>query len=143
MQMNMASSKSFARTSGISMSQTQNSQPTFMGTLGQNANMMKQSVRGKSMGRTSEVVMKAAATVSGDTKIDQKEDHMDKVFLQQKYDNADHMDPVLSYQGNKYVEELMKNAKFLVSDGKGILASDESNMTCGKRLEQIGVENSE
>lgn len=68
---------------------------------------------------------------------------MDKVFLQQKYDNADHMDPNLHYEGNKYVEELMKNAKLLANGGKGILASDESNMTCGKRLEQIGVENSE
>lgn len=85
----------------------------------------------------------AAPTVEGDTKIDQKADHMDKIFLQQKYDNSDHMDPVLKYEGNKYIQELMKNAKLLSSAGKGILASDESNMTCGKRFEQIGHENTE
>jgi len=70
------------------------------------------------MGRNSKVVMQAAASVAGDTKIEQKEDHMDKVFLQQKYDNADHMDPNLHYEGNKYVEELMKNAKLLATGGK-------------------------
>lgn len=37
----------------------------------------------------------------------------------------------------------MKNAKLLSSSGKGILASDESNGTCGKRFEAIGVENTE
>ena len=37
----------------------------------------------------------------------------------------------------------MKNAKYLASPGKGILASDESNGTCGKRFEAIGLENSE
>jgi len=59
---------------------------------------------------------------------------MDKVFLQQKYDNADHMDPELHYTGLKYTEELMKNAKLLSAPGKGILASDESNGTCGNRF---------
>ena len=65
---------------------------------------------------------------------------MDKVILQQKYDNADHLDPVLRYEGNKYVAELMENAKLLAANGKGILASDESNGTCGKRFEAINVE---
>lgn len=37
----------------------------------------------------------------------------------------------------------MQNAKILSSSGKGILASDESNGTCGKRFEAIGVENTE
>lgn len=37
----------------------------------------------------------------------------------------------------------MKNAKLLSAPGKGILASDESNGTCGKRFEAIGVENTE
>jgi fructose-bisphosphate aldolase class I len=32
---------------------------------------------------------------------------------------------------------------YIVSDGKGILAADESNPTCGKRFESIGVESSE
>jgi fructose-bisphosphate aldolase class I len=40
-------------------------------------------------------------------------------------------------------EELIANAAKIASKGKGILASDESNGTCGLRLEQIGVENSE
>lgn len=93
--------------------------------------------------RGSTILMAAGATVEGDAKQDVKEDHMDRIFLQQKYDNADHMDPVLHYEGNKYIEELMKNAKLLSAPGKGILASDESNGTCGKRFEAIGVENTE
>ena len=31
----------------------------------------------------------------------------------------------------------------IASAGKGILAMDESNATCGKRLESIGLENTE
>ena len=34
-------------------------------------------------------------------------------------------------------------AKYIVSDGKGILAADESNPTCGKRFDSIGVESTE
>jgi len=34
-------------------------------------------------------------------------------------------------------------ASYIVSDGKGILAADESNPTCGKRFATIGVENIE
>ena len=34
-------------------------------------------------------------------------------------------------------------ANYIVSDGKGILAADESNPTCGKRLDSIGVESTE
>ena len=34
------------------------------------------------------------------------------------------------------VEEI---ASYIVSDGKGILAADESNPTCGKRFDTIGV----
>ena len=95
-------------------------------------------------GRAPTVVMHAAATDAAkesDEKADK--DYMDRVFLQQKYDNVDHLDPILHYTGNKYVEELMKNAKLLSAPGKGILASDESNGTCGKRFEAIGVENTE
>ena len=69
---------------------------------------------------------------------------MDKIFLQQKYDNADSLDPGPGkYEGNKYVAELMENARLLTSNGKGILASDESNMTCNKRFEQQGIEGTE
>lgn len=45
--------------------------------------------------------------------------------------------------GNNYKDELMANAKLLSTPGKGILASDESNGTCGKRFEKINVENTE
>ena len=38
------------------------------------------------------------------------------------------------------IEEI---AKYIVSDGKGILAADESNPTCGKRFDSIGVESTE
>ena len=34
-------------------------------------------------------------------------------------------------------------AKYIVSDGKGILAADESNPTCGKRFDSIDVESTE
>ena len=38
---------------------------------------------------------------------------------------------------------MIKNAQLLATPGKGILASDESNSTCGKRLEGNGIDNSE
>ena len=38
------------------------------------------------------------------------------------------------------IEEI---ATFIVEDGKGILAADESNPTCGKRFDSIGVESTE
>lgn len=98
---------------------------------------------GASRTRSSTVVMQATATVSGDAKQEVKEDHMDRIFLKEKYDNADHLDPELHYEGLKYTTELMKNAKLLAAPGKGILASDESNGTCGKRFEAINVENTE
>jgi len=40
-----------------------------------------------------------------------------------------------------YDAELVETAKKIASAGKGILAMDESNATCGKRLESIGLEN--
>jgi fructose-bisphosphate aldolase class I len=45
-----------------------------------------------------------------------------------------------AYNG-QYAEELVKTANTIASPGKGILAMDESNATCGKRLESIGLEN--
>ena len=41
------------------------------------------------------------------------------------------------------LESLEEIAAFIVADGKGILAADESNPTCGKRFESIGVESTE
>jgi len=40
-----------------------------------------------------------------------------------------------------YDEELVATANKIASPGRGILAMDESNATCGKRLDSIGVEN--
>jgi len=45
-----------------------------------------------------------------------------------------------AYNG-AYAEELVATANKIASPGKGILAMDESNATCGKRLESIGLEN--
>ena len=43
----------------------------------------------------------------------------------------------------KYREELIKTANLMVAEGKGILAADESNPTCGKRFDLINLESSE
>merc|ERR1719189_1732136 len=43
----------------------------------------------------------------------------------------------------EYKNELLSTVKALTVPGKGILAMDESNGTCGIRLESIGVENTE
>tara|TARA_B110000116_G_scaffold109014_1_gene94579 strand:+ start:4748 stop:5800 length:1053 start_codon:yes stop_codon:yes gene_type:complete len=40
-------------------------------------------------------------------------------------------------------EQLRSTANAMVQKGKGILAADESNPTCGKRFEHIGVESTE
>jgi fructose-bisphosphate aldolase class I len=42
-----------------------------------------------------------------------------------------------------YKEELAKTAASIASPGRGILAVDESTKTIGKRLQSIGVENTE
>lgn len=44
---------------------------------------------------------------------------------------------------NPYADELKRTAAFICAPGKGILASDESNMTTGKRLATVGLENTE
>ncbi|ALP53344.1 fructose-bisphosphate aldolase [Candidatus Tenderia electrophaga] len=41
------------------------------------------------------------------------------------------------------IQQLVETAHALVAPGKGILAMDESNPTCGKRLASVDVENSE
>ena len=38
---------------------------------------------------------------------------------------------------------LSEIAKYIVADGKGILAADESNPTCKKRFDSISVESTE
>jgi fructose-bisphosphate aldolase, class I len=49
----------------------------------------------------------------------------------------------LMCKAGAYDAELIETAKKIASPGKGILAMDESNATCGKRLDSIGVENTE
>ncbi|KAB2098173.1 hypothetical protein ERO13_A01G208900v2 [Gossypium hirsutum] len=44
---------------------------------------------------------------------------------------------------SKYADELAKNAAYIGTPGKGILAADESTGTIGKRLASINVENVE
>ncbi|MEM9151443.1 MAG: class I fructose-bisphosphate aldolase [Cyanobacteria bacterium P01_F01_bin.3] len=44
---------------------------------------------------------------------------------------------------NKYADELKINAKSMVTSGKGILAMDESNGTCNKRFEALGIPTTE
>ena len=39
------------------------------------------------------------------------------------------------------VQELQTTAKAMVAKGKGILAMDESNPTCGRRFKKLGIEN--
>lgn len=41
------------------------------------------------------------------------------------------------------VQELIKTAKTLASDGKGLLAMDESNPTCNKRFAKLGIPQTE
>ena len=48
-----------------------------------------------------------------------------------------------SRASNPFEEELKANAAYIATRGKGILASDESNVTTGKRLASVGVENTE
>lgn len=42
-----------------------------------------------------------------------------------------------------YTDELVQTAKSMASPGRGLLAIDESNATCGKRLSSIGLDNTE
>ena len=41
------------------------------------------------------------------------------------------------------LNSLSEIANYIVSDGKGILAADESNPTCTKRFDSIGVDSTE
>ncbi|XP_011559432.2 fructose-bisphosphate aldolase isoform X2 [Plutella xylostella] len=53
------------------------------------------------------------------------------------------MTTYFQYPAPELQEELKKIANAIVAPGKGILAADESTGTMGKRLQDIGVENSE
>ncbi|KAJ4971467.1 hypothetical protein NE237_004566 [Protea cynaroides] len=49
----------------------------------------------------------------------------------------------MSFYKSKYHDELIANAAYIGTPGKGILAADESTGTIGKRLSSINVENVE
>ena len=53
------------------------------------------------------------------------------------------MTTYFSYPDPKLQEELRTIANRIVTPGKGILAADESTGTMGKRLANIGLENTE
>uniref|UniRef100_A0A0A9WBE0 Fructose-bisphosphate aldolase n=1 Tax=Lygus hesperus TaxID=30085 RepID=A0A0A9WBE0_LYGHE len=53
------------------------------------------------------------------------------------------MTTYFNYPPQALQDELKKIAKAIVEPGKGILAADESVSTCGKRLQEIGVENTQ
>lgn len=90
--------------------------------------------------RSSLLTMNAATMdsvkVEGATGTAPKDGWADFAFYTSKYDKD-------GPTGYEFKEELMKNAKALATPGRGILASDESNNTCGQRLIGIGLENSE
>ncbi|WP_407809533.1 class I fructose-bisphosphate aldolase, partial [Staphylococcus aureus] len=48
-----------------------------------------------------------------------------------------------NYPSKELQDELKKIAEAIVAPGKGILAADESTATMGKRLQGIGVDNTE
>lgn len=77
-------------------------------------------------------------SVKGDTKIEPKEGFQDMMFYRRVFEE---LEDLPHYQGNPFKDELMQNARLLSTEGKGILASDESNATCGKRFEKINLEN--
>ena len=53
--------------------------------------------------------------------------------------------PVAAFvvKASKYADELLETVTNMTQPGKGILAMDESNPTCGGRLEALGIENTE
>lgn len=44
---------------------------------------------------------------------------------------------------NNYTQELQKTAQFMVAEGKGLLAMDESTGTCNQRFEKVGIPTTE
>ena len=44
---------------------------------------------------------------------------------------------------SKYSQELKNTAKAIFSEGKGILAMDESNGTCNRRFDALGIPTTE
>ncbi|KAM0940507.1 putative fructose-bisphosphate aldolase [Dioscorea sansibarensis] len=57
--------------------------------------------------------------------------------------NSKQLTLTFAVRASSYADELVNTAKSIASPGRGILAMDESNATCGKRLASIGLENTE
>ncbi|GJW60251.1 fructose-bisphosphate aldolase 3, chloroplastic [Tanacetum coccineum] len=64
-------------------------------------------------------------------------------FNQRSGSSSSRSSRVSVIRAGSYSEELVKTAKTIASPGRGILAIDESNATCGKRLASIGLDNTE
>merc|ERR1712137_289922 len=85
-----------------------------------------------------DVVAKKIAAVAAQGSAKKKcspQDSAGKAFLPDCASNCLELVP-----GGKFREELIKNARYIASQGKGILASDESPGTCKKRFDDISVE---
>lgn len=50
---------------------------------------------------------------------------------------------IRAHATSAYADELRQTAKYIAQRGRGILASDESNATTGKRLDSVSVDNTE
>lgn len=61
----------------------------------------------------------------------------------QNYTRISKMTTYFNYPSKELQDELREIAQKIVAPGKGILAADESGPTMGKRLQDIGVENTE
>ena len=67
------------------------------------------------------------------------------VISQRKSSAAPRRASVRAYASSPsaYADELRETAKYISRRGRGILASDESNATTGKRLDSVSVDNTE
>ena len=70
---------------------------------------------------------------------------MQGVISQRKSSAAPRRVSVRAYASSPsaYADELRETAKYISRRGRGILASDESNATTGKRLDSVNVDNTE
>lgn len=67
----------------------------------------------------------------------------DGFYVHNSRSNVASVNTALSMSLEKYSDELKATAAAMVSEGKGLLACDESTGTVGARLESIGLENNE
>ncbi|XP_064461232.1 fructose-bisphosphate aldolase-like isoform X2 [Ornithodoros turicata] len=84
-------------------------------------------------------------TFLGGARVTFAEKPVEKVGVRQLTDvsSTHKMAGFFDYLSPELQKELRTNAEAIVAPGKGILAADESTATMGKRLQGIGVENTE